>query len=132
MHQTRYFLDRDKNLLKSALFVKVRFDDILVSDKNNEEHLKTLQSVSKIIFKNELILKLQKFVIMQPEVIFLGYRVNKDHIFPLHEKVDFIKNAESPKTVTELKSYLGSINYYHCHLPNSSKILEPLQTFKET
>ena len=97
MHQTRYFLERDKNLLKSALFVKVRFDDILVSDKNNEEHLKTLQSVSKIIFKNELKFKLQKFVIMQPEVIFLGYRVNKDHIFPLHEKVDFIKNAESQK-----------------------------------
>ena len=47
---------------------------------------------------------------MQPEVMFLCYRVNKDGVFPLHEKVDF-KNAESPKSVTELKSYIGSINY---------------------
>ena len=29
---------------------------------------------------------------MQPEVIYLGYRVNKDGIFPLPEKIDFIKN----------------------------------------
>ena len=63
---------------------------------------------------------------MQPEVTYIGYRINKDGIFPLPEKVDFVKNAKSPKTVTELKSYLGLINYYHRHLPNFSTILEPL------
>lgn len=123
--------------------MKVNSDHILHSDcihsipgKNNEEHLKTLESVNKIIFENKLKLKLQKCVFIQPEVMFLSYRVNKDGVFPLHEKVDF-KNAESPKSVTELKSYIGSINYrlwitFTVICQNSSKILEPLQTFKET
>ena len=68
---------------------------------------------------------------MQPEVMFLCYRVNKDGLFPLHEKVDF-KNAESQKSVTELKSYIGSVNYglwitITVICQNSSKILEPLK-----
>ena len=58
--------------------------------------------------------------------MYLGYWINKDGIFPLPEKIDFIKNAKSPKNVTKLKSYLGLINYCHCHSPNFSIILEPL------
>ena len=115
-----------ENLLKSVPFVKVRSDDILLSGKNDEEHLKTLDSVLELILENELKLKLQKFVFMQPEVTYLGYKINKDRIFPLPEKVDFIKNAKSPKNVTKLKSYLGLIHYYHVHLQNFSTILEPL------
>ena len=115
-----------ENSLKSAPFVKVRSDDILISGKNDEEHLKTLKTVLKIIFENGLKLKLQKCVFMQPEVTYLGYGVNKNGISPLPEKVDIIKSVESPKNVTELKSYLGLINYYHRHLPNFSRILELL------
>ena len=63
---------------------------------------------------------------MQPEVTYLGYRVNKNGISPLPEKVDINNSVESPKNVTELKSYLGLINYYHHHLPNFSTILELL------
>ena len=77
-------------MLKSVPFVKLRSDDILVSGKDDEEHLETLESVLKIIFENGLKLKLRKCVFMQPEVTYLGYRVNKDGIFPLPEKVEFL------------------------------------------
>ena len=53
-----------ENLLKSVPFVKVRSEDILLSGRNNEEHLKTLDSVLKIILENRLKLKLQKCVFM--------------------------------------------------------------------
>ena len=66
---------------------------------------------------------------MQPEVTYLGYPVNKDGICPLPEKVDFIKNASPPENVSELESFLGLINYYHCHLPSFSTVLEPLHDF---
>ena len=115
-----------ENLLKSVPFVKVRSEHILLLGKNNEEHLKTLDSVLRIILENGLKLKLQKCVFMQPEATYLGYRINKDGIFPLPEKIDFIKNAKSPKSVTELKSYLELINYCHHHLPSFSTILESL------
>ena len=82
-----------------------------------------------MILENGLKLTLQKCVFMQPEVTYLGYRINKDDIFPLPEKVDFIKNAKSSKSVIELKSYLELINYYHHHLPNFSTILNHCTNF---
>ena len=78
----------------------------------------------KIILENGLKLKLQ-MCFKQPELTYRRYRIYKDGIFSLPEKGDYIKNAKSPKNVTELKSHLGLINYYHRHLPNFSTILEP-------
>ena len=53
---------------------------------------------------------------------------------PLPEKVEIIKNAHVPKNVTELKSFLGFINYYHKHLQNFLSFLELLHCLlrKET
>ena len=58
--------------------------------------------------------------------VYLGYRVNKDGICSLPEKVDFIKNNSSPQNVCELKWFLGLINYYDRHLPRFATVLEPL------
>ena len=48
------FQREKENSLKSVPFVKVWSDDILLSGKNDEEHLKTLDSVLKIILENKL------------------------------------------------------------------------------
>ena len=43
-------------------------------------------------------------------------------------------DCPAPKNVTELKSFLGLINYYHKFLPNLSSVLHPLHVLlkKET
>ena len=119
-----------EDFLKSVPFVKIRPEDILISGKNDEEHLKTLETVLEIISSNGLKLNLKKCMFMQPEVTYFGnsiiYRVNKHGIFLLPEKVDFSKNVSPLQNVSELKSFLGLINYYHRHLPSFSTVLEPL------
>ena len=62
---------------------------------------------------------------MQNEVIYLGYKINKDGIFPVKEKIDAIKSAKKPTNVSELKSFVG-LNYYHRHFQNFADTLEPL------
>ena len=59
-------------------------------------------------------------------ITYLRYRVNKDGTCLLLEKVDFVKNASPPQNVSELKSFLGLINYYHRHLSSFYTVLEPL------
>ena len=116
-------------------FVKVRSDDILISGRNDVEHLENLKSVLSILKSDGLRLKLRKCVFLQPEVTYLGFRINKDGVvLPLPEKVEIIKNAQVPRNMTELKSFLGFINYYHRHLHNFSSFLEPLHCLlrKET
>ena len=70
----------------------------------------------------------------KPHVTYLGHKVSKEGIQPLDDKVDAITNAPAPKNVSELKSYLGIINYYQKFLPNLLSILAPLNELlrKET
>ena len=115
-----------KNRLASIPYVKVRSDDILISGKNDVEHFNNLRNVLKIIYDNGLHLNLQKCAFMQDEVVYLGFKINKNGIFPVKEKIVAIKNAEEPKNVSELKSFLGLLNYYHIHFQGFADTLEPL------
>ena len=63
---------------------------------------------------------------MSPETEYLGLTITKDGVSPKKDKVDAIQNAPSPTNTTQVKSFLGMINYYHKHLPNLATILEPL------
>ena len=80
----------------------------------------------KVIKANGLRLRLKKYAFIQNEVIYLGYKINKDGIFPVKEKIDAIKSAKEPTNVSELKSFLGLLNYYHRHFQNCADTLEPL------
>ena len=56
----------------------------------------------------------------------MGFKFNKNGIYPVKEKVEAIKNAKEPTNVSELKSFLGLINYYHRHFQNFADKIEPL------
>ena len=60
------------------------------------------------------------------EVDFLGYRINKEGVKPIKEKVQPIIEAPKPQDVTQVKSFLGMIQYYHRHLKGIATKLEPL------
>ena len=61
-----------------------------------------------------------------PEVVYLSYRISKDGVTPIPEKIEPILKAPKPENVSQLKSFLGMLNYYHRHLPNLASILEPM------
>nr|XP_061834657.1 uncharacterized protein K02A2.6-like [Nerophis lumbriciformis] len=113
-------------LLQGLPQVVVRVDDILVTGKDDASHLKNLGEVLERIAAAGLRLRRQKCVFMAPEVVYLGYKINCNGIHPVADKVEAIVNAPQPTDQTQLKSFLGMLNYYHRFLPNISTILEPL------
>ena len=86
-------------------------DDIIVTGKNDEDHL-NLSVVLSRLQKYGLRLKRSNSVCVQPEVEFLGYRINKTGLHTSDKKVTAIKQAPTPKNVTQLRSFLGFPNYY--------------------
>ena len=56
----------------------------------------------------------------------LGHWIDKKGTSPLPQKMDAVMQAKSPTNVTELKSYLGLLNYYGKFLPNLATTLHPL------
>jgi hypothetical protein len=71
-------------------------------------------------------LKKSKCVCMVSQVIYCGYRISGSEIEPVIEKVEAIQNAPAPQNVSQLRSFLWMLNYYHRFLPNLATTLEPL------
>ena len=63
---------------------------------------------------------------MKPSLKYLGHRVNKEGLHPIIIKVKVIKNAPAHSNVTDLKSFLGMVNFYGKFLSNLSSTIEPL------
>ncbi|KAK3700097.1 hypothetical protein QZH41_015051 [Actinostola sp. cb2023] len=71
-------------------------------------------------------LKAKKCNFMKASLECLGYRVDAEGFHPVEAKVKAVKDALTPKNVSELKSFLGMINFYGKFLPNLASTLEPL------
>ena len=57
---------------------------------------------------------------------YLGFRVNKEGTTPIDDNIAAVMNALEPVNASQLKSFVGMLNYYHRHLPNLADTLEPL------
>lgn len=62
----------------------------------------------------------------QTSVEFLGHVLDKEGVHPTKEKIKCIENAPIPKSVSELKSYLGLLNFYGKYIPMLSSKLKLL------
>lgn len=112
--------------LENLPHVVVRIDDILVSGKDDPNHLANLERVLNRISPARLKLRFDKCLFMQPTVTYCGYVITEDGIRPVAAKVNAIKNAPEPKNVSQLRVFLGMLNYYHRFLPDVATVLEPL------
>ena len=101
-------------------------DDILVTGKDEKEHLERLEEVLQRLAKHGFRLKKPKCHFMVSSVEYLGHQIDQHGIQAIQSKVDAITKAPAPKNVQELRSLLGLINYYGKLIPNLSTILHPL------
>ena len=91
--------------------VVVYLDDILITGKTRSEHVQALDEVLSRLKKAGLRLQKKKCVFMASEVNYLGHRIDAEGLHPLSEKVRAIQKAPGPRSVSELKSYLGLLSY---------------------
>lgn len=56
----------------------------------------------------------------------MGHEIDKDGLRPTSDKLEAIRKAPTPSNVTELKAFLGLLNFYSRFLPNTATVLEPL------
>ena len=101
-------------------------DDILIGGNDWRENLTILGEVLEILCRHNVHLKQSKCEFLKPEVVYLGLKINEKGLHPVEEKVDAVRKAPVPSNVSELRYFLGMVQYYHSFLPNLATTLAPL------
>ena len=113
------------SLLAGIPGVTVYLDDILVTGKTEDDHLSALEEVLKRLSQAGLKLRKDKCVVAVPSVVYLVHKIDAQGLHPVEEKVEALREAPTPRNVTELKSYLGLLSYYSRFLPNLQRSWHP-------
>ncbi|GJY24561.1 putative nucleotidyltransferase, ribonuclease H [Tanacetum coccineum] len=107
-------------------FVIVFIDDILVYSKTQEEHEVHLGLVLEFLRVEKLYAKFSKYEFWLREVQFLGHVINGDGIHVDPSQIGAVKNWETPRTPSEVRSFLGLAGYYCRFIENFSMIAKSL------
>ncbi|KAM0841708.1 hypothetical protein ACQ4PT_058840 [Festuca glaucescens] len=107
-------------------FVVVYFDDILIYSKSLEDHLNHLRAVFNALRDARLYGNLEKCTFCTNRVAFLGYVVTAQGIEVDPAKIEAIESWPQPKTVTQVRSFLGLAGFYRRFVKDFGSIAAPL------
>ncbi|GBG87170.1 hypothetical protein CBR_g44628 [Chara braunii] len=107
-------------------FVLVYLEDILVYRRTLEDHLEHLRRVLETLCRAKYKANRDKCEFVWQELEYLGHFVTPEGISPLSDKIQAIQEWTEPKTVTNVRSFLGLAGYYQRFMKGYSKIAAPL------
>ncbi|GFS06855.1 Pol polyprotein [Elysia marginata] len=88
-------------------------DDMIISGKTDQEHHDNLYRVLQRLEEHGLRANYEKCNFYQDQVVFCGIKVTKDGLHKTSDKIKAIQYAPIPCKKTQLRSFLGLVNYYH-------------------
>lgn len=113
-------------VLQGLDFCFVYQDDILIASVDEQEHLVHLRTILKRLNDYGIVINLQKCLFGQTEIQFLGLHINQHGTKPIESRVSNILTYPLPKTITELKRFLGMINFFRRFIPHAAETQIPL------
>eukprot|EP00873_Tetraselmis_striata_P009244 jgi/Tetstr1/429508/TSEL_019413.t1 len=107
-------------------FCGVYLDDVLIYSKTAEEHLEHIRLVLRELQRHHLHIKLSKCSFGSTSVEFLGHIVEAGQIKMDPRKVEAVQQWPVPKTVKDVRGFLGLAGYYRKFIHNFAAIAAPL------
>jgi hypothetical protein len=104
----------------------VFLDDILIYSKTLEEHQQHVRRVLDALREQKLYAKESKCEFFKHEVEFLGHRVGRDGVRMMEDKVQAIREWPTPRSVRDVRAFLGTAGYYRKFIRDFSATSAPL------
>ena len=109
----------------------VYMDDIIVAGTSVNQCLERLDHVFEWLHAAGLKLKPSKCTFFRKIVKFLGHVVTADGVHTDPEKIQHVKEWPAPKTIKEVRSFLGLCSYYRKCIAGFAQIARPLHKLTE-
>ena len=93
-----------------------------------EAHERDVTRVLDLLVRHKLTGSSDKATIAVSDVVFAGHVVGNGQRKPIPGKVAAIEHWEKPKTVSELRAYLGFCNYYSGYIKMYAEYAAPMTT----
>ncbi|XP_054257058.1 uncharacterized protein K02A2.6-like [Macrosteles quadrilineatus] len=117
------FMDK---VLQGTDGVKCFFDDIIIQGTDYKSTLERLKTVLEKLRAHNLKLNFDKCKFFQQRITYLGHTIDENGLKKNSEKVKAIIEAEKPRNVNQLRSFIGMANYYNKFIPRLAEKLYPL------
>ena len=105
-------------------------DDIIVTGADDEEHFRNLEAVFARLQAAGLRINIEKCLFFQDRIEYCRHEVSKDGMRKLQTKVQAIVDAPQPENISQLRSFLGLLNYYQRFLPDLAATLHLLNKLR--
>lgn len=111
-------------------FLFLYLDDLLIFSDSFAEHLVHVAQVLERLKHAKFTVNPEKASFCVDEIQYLGYLISHTGVRVNPERVQPILDFPVPKTLRQLKRFLGMTGFYARFIANMSKLSEPLNTLK--
>ena len=102
-------------------------DDLIIHGKGLEEHDRHLFGVLKRLKECGLTLNADKCQFRLPKLTFYRHDLSRSRVSPSEEKMTAIRDAKTPQNSSEIRSFLGLVQYSAKFIPDFATVSEPLR-----
>ena len=102
-------------------FCAVYIDNIAIWSNSVEEHAEHVRLIMEKLKEAGICASIKKSVLFAEEIQFLGHTISSRGVEPAQTKVDKILASRVPSSSSDIKEFLGLVNYIGQFLPGLSE-----------